>query len=36
MLKKHFDSELVGDDRPGEKEVYNRQGVSLMKLKRRK
>ncbi|OCF33594.1 hypothetical protein I316_04667 [Kwoniella heveanensis BCC8398] len=36
MLKKHFDQHMVDDDRPGERERYNREGVSLMRLVRRK
>lgn len=36
MLKKHFDSIVVEDDQPGEREVYQREGVTLLRLKRRK
>ncbi|WWC65444.1 uncharacterized protein I303_108062 [Kwoniella dejecticola CBS 10117] len=36
MLKKHFNQYTVEDDRPGQKEVYNRQGVSLVRLVRKK
>ncbi|XAO22197.1 hypothetical protein I312_100964 [Cryptococcus bacillisporus CA1280] len=36
MLKKHFAQEIVEDDKPGEKERYGREGVTLMRLKRRK
>ena len=36
MLKKHFDSKPVEDDRPGEKERYTRDGVSLIRLTRRR
>jgi len=36
LLKKHFDSKVVLDDRPGERERYGREGVTLMRLKRRK
>jgi hypothetical protein len=36
LLKKHFDSEIVEDDKPGEKDVYQREGVTLLRLKRRK
>ncbi|WVQ95716.1 hypothetical protein IAU59_002815 [Kwoniella sp. CBS 9459] len=36
MLKKHFDQHVVDDDKPGERERYNREGVSLMRLVRRK
>ncbi|WVF68137.1 hypothetical protein IAT40_002900 [Kwoniella sp. CBS 6097] len=36
MLKKHFDQQIVEDDKPGAREIYNRQGVSLMRLVRRK
>ncbi|WVR08455.1 hypothetical protein IAU60_005510 [Kwoniella sp. DSM 27419] len=36
MLKKHFDQHIVEDDRPGEKERYTREGVTLMRLVRRK
>lgn len=36
LLKKHFDSEVVEDDKPGEREIYQRDGVTLLKLKRRK
>ncbi|GFZ48270.1 Putative protein N-methyltransferase [Saitozyma sp. JCM 24511] len=35
MLKKHFDSEIVDDDRPGERERYQREGVTLLRLTRR-
>lgn len=35
LLKKHFTSEPVEDDRPGAREVYNREGVSLLRLKRK-
>lgn len=36
MLHKHFASTLVDDDRPGERERYERQGVRLMRLVRTK
>jgi hypothetical protein len=36
MLKKYFDSEVVGDDKPGERERYQREGVTLLRLTRRK
>jgi hypothetical protein len=36
MLKKKFDSVPVDDDRPGERERYSREGVSLLRLTRRK
>ncbi|WVQ70537.1 hypothetical protein IAR50_000056 [Cryptococcus sp. DSM 104548] len=36
MLKKHFTKAVVEDDKPGEKERYGREGVSLMRLTRRK
>jgi len=36
MLKKHFDSEIVGDDKPGEREMYQKKGVTLLRLKRKK
>lgn len=36
MLKKHFDSIIVEDDKPGEREIYQREGVTLLRLKRRK
>lgn len=36
MLRKHFDSEYVDDDKPGAREVYQREGVNLLRLKRRK
>ncbi|WWC92091.1 uncharacterized protein L201_007045 [Kwoniella dendrophila CBS 6074] len=36
MLKKHFNQFIIEDDKPGEKEIYNRQGVSLVKLVRKK
>ena len=36
MLKKHFDSVHVEDDRPGAREVYAREGVSLLLLTRRR
>jgi hypothetical protein len=36
MLKKHFDSEIVMDDKPGAKEIYTREGVTLLRLTRRK
>lgn len=36
LLKKHFDSAPVEDDKPGEKERYNREGVTLSRLTRRK
>jgi len=36
MLKKHFDSEIVMDDKPGAREVYSREGVTLLRLMRRK
>ncbi|WWD20541.1 hypothetical protein CI109_105017 [Kwoniella shandongensis] len=35
MLRKHFDQEMVLDDREGEKELYSREGITLMRLKRR-
>ena len=34
LLKKHFQWEMVDDDRPGAREVYEKEGVSLMRLKR--
>jgi hypothetical protein len=34
MLKKHFDSEPVADD--PERERYNREGVTLLRLRRRR
>jgi hypothetical protein len=36
MLKKHFDSEIVDDDKEGERERYQKEGVTLLRLKRRK
>lgn len=36
LLKKHFDSELVMDDKEGEREKYQREGVTLSRLRRRK
>jgi hypothetical protein len=36
MLKKHFDSEIVDDDKPGARETYQREGVTLLRLKRKK
>jgi hypothetical protein len=36
LLHKHFVSSLVVDDRPGEKERYEREGVKLMRLVRTK
>lgn len=36
MLKKHFSSSPVEDDRPGERERYEREGVKLMRLVRTK
>lgn len=36
LLKKHFDSAPVEDDRPGERERYNREGVTLSRLVRRR
>lgn len=36
MLKKHFDSEIVEDDKEGESERYQKEGVTLLRLKRRK
>ncbi|WVW81088.1 hypothetical protein I302_103079 [Kwoniella bestiolae CBS 10118] len=36
MLKKHFNQFPVDDDKPGAKEVYSREGVSLMRLVRKK
>ena len=36
LLKKHFDSGAVTDDREGEKERYGREGVSLVRLRRRR
>jgi len=36
MLKKHFDSEIVEDDKEGEREIYQKEGVTLLRLKRRK
>jgi hypothetical protein len=36
MLKKHFTSSPVEDDRPGERERYEREGVKLMRLVRTK
>jgi hypothetical protein len=35
MLKKHFDSEIVDNDKPGERERYQREGVTLLRLTRR-
>ncbi|WRT70527.1 uncharacterized protein IL334_007525 [Kwoniella shivajii] len=36
MLKKHFDQITIQDDKIGEKDMYGKQGVSLIKLVRRK
>jgi hypothetical protein len=36
MLSKHFSATPVTDDRPGEKEKYERQGVKLLRLFRTK
>lgn len=36
MLKKHFDSEIVGDDKLGEREMYQKEGVTLLRLNRKK
>ena len=36
MLRKHFDSETVMDDKAEEMELYRRDAVSLVRLKRRK
>ena len=36
MLKKHFDSEIVEDDKEGERERYHKEGVTLLRLKRKK
>ena len=36
MLAKHFSSTPVTDDRPGEKEKYEREGVKLLRLVRTK
>jgi len=36
MLKKHFDSEIVGDDKEGERERYQKEGVTLLRLTRKK
>ncbi|KAL7422624.1 Protein-lysine N-methyltransferase efm6 [Cryptotrichosporon argae] len=35
MLKKHFISEDITDDRPGERDRYNREGVTLSRVRRR-
>jgi hypothetical protein len=35
-MHKHFDSSPVEDDRPGEKERYEREGVKLLRLVRTK
>lgn len=34
MLHRHFKSQAVEDDRPGEREKYEREGVRLMRLTR--
>ncbi|KAL1409786.1 Protein-lysine N-methyltransferase efm6 [Vanrija albida] len=36
LLKKHFDSIVVDDDKEGEREKYNREGVMLWRLRRRR
>ncbi|WOO79427.1 Protein-lysine N-methyltransferase EFM6 [Vanrija pseudolonga] len=36
LLKKHFDSIVVEDDKEGEREKYNREGVMLWRLRRRR
>ncbi|ORY35866.1 putative methyltransferase-domain-containing protein [Naematelia encephala] len=36
LLKKHFDQEMVMDDKKGERERYGRDGVSLLRLTRRR
>jgi len=36
MLHKHFMSTAVDDDRPGQQEIYERDGVKLMRLVRKK
>ncbi|KAK8850368.1 hypothetical protein IAR55_004286 [Kwoniella newhampshirensis] len=36
MLRKHFDQEIVLDDKEGERERYGREGVTLMRLRRRR
>ncbi|WWD08522.1 hypothetical protein V865_006634 [Kwoniella europaea PYCC6329] len=36
MLKKHFNQFTVEDDKPGAKDVYGREGVSLIRLVRKK
>lgn len=36
MLSKHFKAQPVEDDRPGEREKYERQGVKLLRLVRTK
>ncbi|KAJ9120126.1 hypothetical protein QFC22_003024 [Naganishia vaughanmartiniae] len=36
MLAKHFSSSQVDDDRPGEREKYEREGVKLLRLVRTK
>jgi hypothetical protein len=36
MLSKHFSAKPVEDDRPGEREKYERQGVKLLRLVRTK
>ncbi|WWC72379.1 uncharacterized protein I206_106341 [Kwoniella pini CBS 10737] len=36
MLKKYFNQYIIEDDKSGEKEIYNRQGVNLVKLVRKK
>jgi hypothetical protein len=36
MLKKHFSSTPVEDDKVGEREKYNSEGITLLRLQRRK
>jgi len=36
MLKKHFELEIVGDDKEGERERYQKEGVTLLRLTRKK
>jgi hypothetical protein len=36
MLKRHFDSAIVDNDKEGERERYQKEGVTLLRLQRKK